>query len=137
MIKLFVTPRRLILLVAFAVGVHSTLVAQDTISYNKNELHQLIQQAKTAEDYQKLTTYLVSKENAYLVRAETAQNDYEQARHHIAVPKYPTAADTAKWFYQYDVEQADHMAKLAAQYEQKRRALNVAPRITANSESPQ
>jgi hypothetical protein len=135
MIKLFVTPRRLMLLVAFAVGVHSTLVAQDTISYNKKELRQLIQQAKTADDYQKLTTYFVSKENAYRVKAQTALEDYEQARHHIAVPKYPTAADTAKWFYQHDVEQADHMAKLAAQYDQKQRALNAAPRITANGES--
>jgi ethanolamine ammonia-lyase large subunit len=133
--KLFVTSRRLMLLVACALGVHSTLVAQDTISYNKKELHQLIQQAKSAEDYQKLTTYFVSKENAYLVEAQTAQENYEQARHHIAVPKYPTAADTAKWFYQYDVEQADHMAKLAAQHEQKQRALNATPRITANGES--
>ncbi len=125
----------MLLLAACAAGIHSSLWAQDSTNYNKKELQQLIQQAKTVSDYQKLAAYFVSKENIYLVKAKTAQENYEQARRHIAIPKYPAAADTAKWFYQYDRSQADQMAKLAGQYEQKLQALGSTLNINASSES--
>ena len=86
------TRSRLSLLAVCLIGAQSSLIAQRAVHYNREELRQLKERAKTADDYRLLASYIRNEESVYRAKAHSDNEMYERAlrnRSALALPEPP------------------------------------------------
>ena len=94
------------------------LAAQDHAHYHRSELHRMMREASTADQYRALVTWFREEEVILRGKAEGENRDYEHYKTSARL-KVPTRADNARSMRDHYSYKADEMSELAARYETK------------------
>ncbi|MGA2435790.1 MAG: hypothetical protein ABSG25_10945 [Bryobacteraceae bacterium] len=99
-----------------AIGMILPAAAQSQAQYSRSELHTMMREASTADQYRTLTTWFRGQETIFRGKAEAENKDYEQYKTTVRT-KAPTRADNARSMAAHYSNKADQMAALAVRYE--------------------
>jgi hypothetical protein len=90
--------------------------AQSQVQYNRSELHKMMREASTADQFRTLANWFRGEEAALRGKAQAERLDYERYKTTVRT-KAPTRADNARSMADHYSYKADKMAALAAGYE--------------------
>jgi len=87
--------------------------------YSKAELHKLIREAHTADQYSALEKYFRAQEVTYQQHAQAERAGWERRSQNVTSisAKYPRPADSSRNRYEYFIYEAGKMNQQASHYE--------------------
>jgi hypothetical protein len=88
--------------------------------YTRTQLSQLIRDAHTQEQYETLATYYRGKQTTFSEEASQEKQEWIRRSQTVVLinAKYPRPVDSARYLYEYYVDQARRTDQLATKYEQ-------------------
>ena len=92
---------------------------QPALHYSRAELHTMIKQAHTPQQYRVLAADLHQRQQVFENKAESEKQEWERRSQNVsrAAAKYPRPADSSRNRYQYFDDEATKMGTLAARYD--------------------
>ena len=107
--------------IAMLVATFNVAHAQDASAphYTHSELHKMIQEAHTEQEYTVLANYFRAQQQAFAQQAQVEKQEWVRRSQDATGPvgKYPRPADSSKNRYEYLTYKADQMNLQAAHYE--------------------
>jgi len=87
--------------------------------YTHSELHKMMQEAHTEQQYKVLATYFRAQQQSFIQQAQSEKQEWERSGQDVtgSVGKYPRPVDSSRNRYEYLTYKADQMDKEAAHYE--------------------
>jgi len=88
-------------------------------NYSKAEVHMMVREAHTADQYRALASYFRAQQSKFQAQAQSEKQEWERRSQNVAGPsaKYPRPVDSSKNRYDYFTYEAGQMGKQAAHYE--------------------
>jgi hypothetical protein len=101
--------------IAFALASASQMQAQPTIPhYTSSEIKKMIQEARTAPQYQSLAQYFRSRQQEFEKQAASEKVEWDRRSQNV---KYPRPVDSSKNRYEYFEYEAQQMNQQATHFE--------------------
>ena len=109
------------LVIAVLVATFSAAQAQDASAphYTRSELHKMIKEAHTEQEYKVLAVYFREQQQAFAQQAKAEKLEWVRRSQDVTGPvgKYPRPVDSSRNRYEYLTYKADQMNQQAAHYE--------------------
>ena len=90
-----------------------------TFHYTHAELHKMMQEAHTEQQYKVLASYFRSRQQAFVQQAQSEKQEWERRSQNVTgqAAKYPRPVDSSRSRYEYLTYEAEQMNQRAAHYE--------------------
>lgn len=87
--------------------------------YSKAEIHRMMREARTADQYRALADYFRSQQQHLELQAQAEKEEWQRRSQNVSGPaaKYPRPVDSSRSRYEYFTYEAQGMQRQAAHYD--------------------